>query len=476
LNLKQALRVYLEHRLEIVRRRSEHTLAKARARAHILEGLLKALDNLDAVIDLIRRSKTADTAKANLQKEFRLTEAQAQAVLDMQLRRLASLERRKIVDEHKETIVLIKELQTLLATPQLIRQAVRKELLTMREKYNDPRRTQIVDGDESTVMTTTDVALDERVWVMVSDQGTAGRTLSDDNVAVPAKPAELPLALLEATTRDVLFLFTADGRAVSLPVFRLPQSREWGKGTHWADLTGLERGAHLVAALVVPAEASGYLFLATMGGVVKRVRVEDLPGITGTPFPVINVAEEDSLGWVKLTSGDDEIILVTAMGQAIRFRENEVRPMGLPAGGVMGIKLAGEADGVVALELAQADALLWSITDNGLAKATPLAEYPLQGRHGQGVINVRLPKEATEVVGAAVGSRDRPLYVLTASGSVKSSQIKKSPAMGRAGKPQPLITVSAHNRIAGVLAPTPRSPNGPGVGQPVADRVAEMVK
>jgi DNA gyrase subunit A len=461
LNLKQALRVYLEHRLEIVRRRSEYNLKKAQARAHILEGLLKALDHLDAIIDMIRRSKTADTAKTNLQREFKLSEIQAQAVLDMQLRRLAALERRKIQDEHKETIALIEELQTLLAKPQMIRRVVKKELQAIREKYNDARRTQLVEGDESTALTATDLVADEKVWVMVGDKGTVGRTATAESVAVPAKPVEPPVALLEATTQDILYLFTADGRAASLPVHRLPQSQELGKGSHWVDLTGLTRNDRVVTALAVPTDAGGYLFLTTLGGVVKRVRLDDLPGITSAPFTVINVGSEDSLGWARLTTGQDEIILVTAMGQAIRFKEEDVRPMGLPAGGVWGIKLSGEADGVVAMDVGQDGALLWSITDNGMAKATPLRDYPVQGRYGQGVVNVKVPKEASEVVGAVVGPEERPFYILTALGSVKGSRIDKAAVGSRASKPQPLVTVGARNRIAGVIAPANRpSVNG----------------
>jgi DNA gyrase subunit A len=262
--------------------------------------------------------------------------------------------------------------------------------------------------------------------------------------------------LLQANTRDILYLFTAAGRAVSLPVHQLPEAMEVGEGGHWADLTALTRKEHLAAALVLPADAAGYLFLTTLGGVVKRIRLEDMPGITSDIFTVINVPENDSLGWVRPTGGDQEVILVTSAGQAIRFREEEVRPMGLPAGGVLGIKLADETDGVVAMDLARPDSFLWSITDNGLAKATPLDEYPVQGRHGQGVINVRLPKDAAEVVTGLVGTEKTQIIIKTASGATKKLRLNEAVVGGRAIRPKAVLSLGARNRVTGALSYLPR--------------------
>ena len=451
LTLKQSLRVYLDHRLEVVRRRSQHDLEKARQRAHILEGLLTALDNLDEVIDTIRRSRTVETARANLRSRFKLSEEQAQAILDMQLRRLAALERRKIQDEHKEKLQLIKYLERLIGSPQLMRQMIKEELTAVAEKYANARRTQIVESGEVKVVSASDLLPDQQVWVVVGEKGTIARTTTPEPVRVPAKPGEQPKALLEANTQDVLYLFTADGQAVSLPVYQLAQARELGQGTHWADMTGLSRRNHLAAALVLPFEAQGYLFLTTLSGVVKRVRLDDLPGITTEPFVVINVAEDDALGWAAVTSGEDEVLLVTASGQAIRFKEDDVRPMGLPAGGVMGIKLASDVDGVVAMSIVDPDAYLWSITDNGLAKATEMRQYPTQGRYGQGVINVRLPKDAAEVVAAVVGSLDTNVIITTALGSTKTMRLGKADVGSRSIKPKELWKMVGRNRITGAL-------------------------
>ncbi len=451
LTLKQALRVYLDHRQEIVRRRTEYDLEKARNRAHILEGLLIALDNLDEVIDLIRRSRTVETAKANLVKQFKLTEIQAQAILDMQLRRLAALERRKIQDEHKELLTQIKYLEKLLAKPAMMRELIKEELGAVKEKYQDVRRTQILDSGDVKLLSASDLLPDEQVWVMVGEKGTLARTTSPEMVRIPLKPTEQPFALLEANTQDILYLFAADGRSASLPVYQLPQAVELGKGTHWADLTGFSRRDHLAAAQVLPVNANGYVFLTTLAGVVKRIRVDDLPGITSQPFTVMNVPDDDALGWAELTSGEEEVLLATAAGQAIRFKEEEVRPSGLPAGGVYGIKLANEADGVIAMSVVDQAGYLWSITDNGLAKATPLSEYPTQGRHGQGVRNMSLPKDAAEVVAAVIGAENTQILITTGVGSTKKLKLNESYIGSRSIRPRSVMTVGPRNRITGAL-------------------------
>jgi DNA gyrase subunit A len=460
LTLKQALRVYLDHRLEVVQRRSEYDLDRARQRAHILEGLLIALDNLDEVIDTIRRSRTVETARANLRSRFKLSEEQAGAILDMQLRRLAALERRKIQEEHEEKLRLIKYLERLIGSQDMMRQKIKEELTAVRAKYANSRRTQIMDSAESQLVSATDLLPDQQVWVMIGEKGTIARTTTPQPVQVPTKPIEQPKALLEANTQDVLYLFTADGQAVGLPVYQLAQSRELGEGAHWTEMTPLTRRHHLAAALVLTPEAEGFLFLTTLSGVVKRVRLEDLPGITPEPFVVINVADNDALGWAKITSGSDEVLLATASGQAIRFKEEEVRPMGLPAGGVMGIKLGSDTDGLIAMEVVDPAALVWSITDNGLAKATEMSQFPTQGRYGQGVINVRLPKESAEVAAVVMGRPETELIIKTALGSTKTVLLGKTDVGSRSIKPKLLWKVEGRNRITGAVRRANRPESG----------------
>jgi len=455
LTLKQALRHYLEHRLEVVRRRSEYDLEKARQRAHILEGLLVALDHLDEVIDLIRRSRSAETAKANLVSRFKLTEIQAQAILDMQLRRLAALERKKIQDEYKEKLALIKELEKLLAKPELMRQQIKKELEEVSEQFSDKRRTQIVNTLEGGVLTSAGLLPDEEGWIMIGEKGTIGRAPGNALPAMARKPAEQPAALLRGSTRDTLYVVSASGRAVGIPVHRIPEAETIGNGASWTNLTSLSRSDHLAAAFVLPGDGAyeGYLFLTTLAGVVKRVRLEDLPGVTAEPFTVINVADDDALGWARLTGGEQEVILATSTGQAIRFKEDTVRPMGLPASGVLGIKLDNDADGVVGMDVVEADGFVWSITDTGLAKATPIDDYPVQNRYGQGVINMRLPKGAAEVAASTLITKGTTLIVTTSGGVTKRVALSDTTIGSRSVRPQSVMTLAAKSRVSGVVQP-----------------------
>lgn len=466
LTLKQSLRVYLEHRLEIVRRRSEYDLTKARDRAHILEGLLIALDHLDEVIALIRKSRSAETARTNLVKKFKLTDIQARAILDMQLRRLAGLERNRLKDEYKEVLRQITELETLLSRPDKMRERVKEELLAVKVRYGDTRRTQIVSDDPDKVLTAADLVPDQNVWVIVGQNGGIGRTTSRTIFQIPPKPAEPPGQILEANTRDIVYLISADGNAIGVPVYQLPQIRSMEECQNWSKMTAFSKRNHLAAAVVVRSEMigrenAGYIFLTTLGGVVKRVRLEDLPGVVPDPFTIIRVENGDALGWARLSSGNDEALLGTANGQVIRFAENDVRPSGLPAGGVAGVKLADEADGVVGMELITVFdthdpsrvALVWSITDNGLTKASPLDQYPQQKRYGQGVVNVKLPPDAEEVVAVLLGTVETAIYVTTTTGSARSQAIGDATQGSRSIKPRPLKgrSLGDRTRITGAV-------------------------
>ena len=455
LNLKQVLRYYIEHRLEIVRRRSEYDRAKAEERAHILEGLLKALDHLDEVIAIIRKSRNVDTARENLIKRFKFSTVQTQAILDMPLRRLAALERKKIQDEYKEKKKLIKDLTRLLESPKLMRGQVKDELEAVLENFGDSRRSRIVDMLDSDVTVPKDLVPDESTWVMLGEKGTVARSTSTNVGRISGKLDEMPLLLAKANTRDLLYLLAADGQATCMAVHQLPPASEFGQGTHWAELTGFTRRNNIVGAVVIPydvyQEGQGFLSMATLGGSVKRVRVEDLPGVTSDTFTVIRVDKGDSLGWARLTLGTDEIILGTAGGQAIRFKEDLVRPMGLPAGGIAGIKLKGDEDGVVAMDLMRPNSMIWSITDDGLAKATPIDEYPSQGRNGQGVVCLKLPKGSLEMVTMVVGDMDTKLLIKMTTGAVKPHDLKKAKVGSRSIKPAAVAKAGPRSRVAGVV-------------------------
>jgi DNA gyrase subunit A len=457
LTLKKALVTYLEHRQVVVTRRSQYELARARERAHILEGLLTALDRLDEVIETIRRSRRTDTARRNLRRKFKLSQAQAQAILDMPLKRLAALERRKIGDEYKEKEGLIKHLEGLLRSPKRIRDVVHDELVAIKERYADARRTQVADLGKAQP-TAEDLIPDEPVWVGVSRGGLVARTPDEGKPPrVLSRPEDAPVALLAASTQDTLYLFTADGQAAAFPIHQLPEGEAWeGAGTHYADLTRLTRRETVVAALALPpSPPEGYLFLATRQSVVKRVALTDLPAMSSEPFVVIGVDEEDALGWAAVTTGEDQVLLVTAAGRAIRFEEQEVRPMGLPAGGVMGVKLSNPDDRVVALAVVRSRSYLLVVAEDGRAKRTRLSEYPTQGRYGQGVITAGFAAPDVKLAGACVLQARDPVVLVTEKGAAKTTRGRNAPSMGRATQGQEVIALRRGDVVTSAFVPRP---------------------
>ncbi|MBO9370217.1 MAG: DNA topoisomerase 4 subunit A, partial [Chloroflexi bacterium] len=488
LTLKRTLLLYLEHRQEIVTRRSRYDLERAKERAHILEGLLVALDNLDEVIDLIRRSRTAETARTNLMRRFKLTEIQAQAILDMPLKRLAALERHKLQEEYKEKQQQIRYLTALLKSPAKIREVIREELVALKGKYGDARRTEIAGA--RTKVGAEELVPDVPVWVAVTETGRVARVA--DKGGPPALPDKLektalPVALLRASTRDILYVFSADGHFAAYPVHQLPEGAVWeGAGRAIGDLVSLSGSFSAVAALALPparSEASGeaegrpeYLFLATRRGMVKRVAVADLPMVGfGT---VIGVAEGDAMVGAAWTTGTDEVVLVTRAGQAIRFREEEVRPMGLPASGVAGVKLqetgsteqeagsrsrvsgrklqdAGrrgpEEDRAVALVVVRPKEDLAVVAEDGRGKRTPLSEYPTQGRYGKGVITARFAAPDVGLAGAACIPTGANMALLTEAGALRVVGTRSIPRQDRSAQGRSLIPLRKGDRVRRVL-------------------------
>ncbi len=509
LTLKQALRVFLDHRLEVVKRRSEFDLTRARERAHILQGLLIALQHLDEVIRIIRASRDADEARARLTKRFKLSELQANAILDMPLKRLARLEREKIEAEHKEKLALIKHLEKLLASPKLMRELIAEELRGVKQKFADPRRTRIVNrsdaapGGEAAALTTADLMPDQQVWVTVLQNGLIARTRD----ARPPKAFEAPpLVVLAANTRDILYLITLKGRAASLPVFSLPERENPADGVPWSSVCGLDAKARVVAAAAVSAEmvkaasamegasresndgteANGdggsgcYLLLGTANGMVKKTSVADLPGATSQVFNVMNVAEDDGLVSARLTNGSNEILLITSGGRGIRFREAEVRAMGLAAAGVMGIKPGSVDDKVIGLDVVREKADVLLLTDAGMGKRTELKEFPTQGRYGVGVTAADLAGKQ-KLVGLSIGTADDKVVVVT---SKETARVLKFDAVGRKKRPargSGVVTLKAGEvvtRVVPLLAPfeLPQAPATAGGKAPRREPKADKVK
>ncbi len=463
LTLKQSLRVFLDHRLEVVRRRSEFDLARAKERAHILEGLLTALKFLDEVIRLIRGARDTDEARAKLVKRFKLSDAQTTAILDMPLKRLAALERKKIEDEHKEKLALVKHLEGLLGSPKKMREVIQDELRQVKQKYADKRRTQIVEAGETPrqALTTADLVPQADVWVSVLENGLISHTPPNK---APKGSGEAPLALLAANTRDMLYLITLKGRAVSLPVFSLPEKEDASEGSPWSSLSALDANARVVAAVAVSTdmvriaekekEKEGekerdegvYLLLGTAGGVIKKVSVADLPGASSQVYNVMNVGEEDGLIGARLTTGRDEVLLLTSGGRSIRFKEEEVRAMGLNAAGVMGIKPGARDDRVVALDVVKDRAEVLILTDAGMGKRTPVKEFPTQGRYGVGVTGASLAGKQ-KLVGMSIGFAEDKVIAVTSKGNVKVLKWDEVGRRGRAARGSSVVRLKDNETV-----------------------------
>jgi DNA gyrase subunit A len=457
LGLKQMLRVYLEHRLEVIRRRSEFDLARARERAHILEGLLIALQNLDEVIDIIRRSRTVDTAHANLVKRFKLSDAQTQAILQMQLRRLAALERRKLEDEYKEKIELIKMLTALLQSPQMMRVEVARELREIRAKYADPRRTVIIEGPAGDIQAGDFLGPREDTWVTLTESGLLSRTYEDAAPKITTEAKDPPLAMLGSNTTHTLYLFTPDGLGATVPVKLLQQTEDPEQGLHFSTLTPFEQETPIAAAISIPPELeTGYLISVTEQGEVKRLRLEDLPGLTANAFKFMDVEKGDRLIWLGYVEDDDEIVVVTLKGMAIRFSVNDVRPTGMGAGGMRAVKLQGKGDAVVGAAVVEDRANVWVCTDTGVAKSTPLSEYPTQGRAGQGVITMKLPSDAKGLAAATVGRPDDNIVVVTNKGKPKYMRVGLAPETRRNAKGDYIISLRVKEVVSRVVKLLPR--------------------
>ena len=438
LSLKRMLHLFLQHRQEVIYRRSEYELAKAKARAHILEGLLRALDILDEVIATIRSSQRVETARQNLIKKFKFSAIQAQAILDMQLRRLAALERRKLQDEYKEVQRYIKHLEGLLASPKKILALIKEDLLAIKEKYGDARRTQIVERTKGT-LTSTDLLPDQQVWVSLSSSGDLRRQdvskISASTLRKIAKGADI--ALFRANTRDQLFLFSKEGRCRSVNIHEIPQN---GTKKHLAELCEFSRRDTIRTALTLPRSAAGdgdgYLFFASEQGMVKRVTIADFIAAAGLDPIVMNIDPKDRLGWVLKTRGDQEVILVTDNGQSIRFSESVVRSMGLAAAGVSGMKLK-KGGKIIYAGLVEPDGELLTVSQLGFAKRTKMSQYSTQGRNGGGIVTQKLTARtgsiaAALVLDAKMAQDDEQLIaIVTNKGAPQTLTLGQIPQMGR---------------------------------------------
>lgn len=458
LNLMEMLGHYLEHQKDIIIRRTKFDLNKAEAKAHILEGLKIALDHLDAVISLIRSSKTDQIAKDGLMENFNLSEKQAQAILDMRLRRLTGLEREKIEEEYEEIIKLIKELKEILASEQLILNIIKNELLEIKEKYADKRRTEIelnveeiniedMIDEEDVVITLTHFGYIKRLPIdTYKSQRRGGKGIA----AVTTREEDFVERLIITSTHDYLLFFTNKGRVYKLNVYEIPEAKRQAKGTAIVNLLQLEANEQIAATIPVGREwESQYLTMATKKGIIKKTQLSQFENTRRSGLIAISIREDDELIGVRLTDIGEEIIMITAKGMAIRFKENDVRDMGRGAMGVKGIRLA-ENDEVVAMEVAEDSKDLLVVSEKGFGKRTDLSQYRLQSRGGKGIKTYNTTAKSGLLVGAKIVTNEDDILLITNDGIVIRLNVDNVSKMGRNTKGVTLMRTDENKSIVSI--------------------------
>ncbi len=458
LSLGQLLKEFVRFRKEVVARRTVFELRKARERAHILEGLKIALDNLDAVIKLIRASKSPQEAKAGLVRDFKLSEIQAQAILDMRLQRLTALERDKIIEEYREVLKLIKTLEERLASEKLLMGVVVDELKDIRERFGGARRTQIVD--EAGEITLEDIIAEEDMVVTITSGGYIKRNPTSlfkiqkrggkGKTGMTTKEEDFVSNLFIASTHSYILFFTDKGKAYSLKVYDIPQAGRAAKGKAIVNILNIAQGEHITAFLPVREfKEENFITMATAHGVVKKSDLMSFSHIRSGGLIAVSLDKGDSLIAARLTDGKSDIFLGTRLGQAIRFNEDEVREMGRQARGVKGIRL-GEGDSVVSMEIVEENSTVLTVTGNGYGKRTEFAEYRGQGRGGSGLINIKITDKNGPVAGIVKVTDSDELMISTSSGKIIRIAMKDVTVIGRNTQGVKLMDIEKGEHITGM--------------------------
>ncbi|WP_024412565.1 DNA gyrase subunit A [Streptococcus suis] len=441
LSVRQILESYIEHQKEVVTRRTRFDKEKAEARAHILEGLLIALDHIDEVIRIIRNSETDAIAQAELMEKFELSERQSQAILDMRLRRLTGLERDKIQSEYDELVALIADLADILAKPERVVQIIKDELEEVKRKYADPRRTELMVGE---VLSLEDEDLIEETDVLItlSNQGYIKRLAQDEFQAqkrggrgvqgTGVKDDDFVRELVSTSTHDRLLFFTNKGRVYRLKGYEIPEYGRTAKGLPVVNLLKLEENEAIQTIINVTKdqEADSYLFFATRQGVVKRTSVSEFANIRQSGLKALNLKEDDELINVFLTNGQADIIMGTKFGYSVRFTETDVRNMGRTATGVRGINLR-EGDQLVGATMISDDQEVLVLTEKGFGKRTPASEYPTKGRGGKGIKTLKVADKNGSLAGLTTVSGDEDIMVITDTGVIIRTSVANISQTGR---------------------------------------------
>jgi DNA gyrase subunit A len=450
LGLKRLLEHYIAYRRDVIRRRTEFDLARAKERAHVLEGLKIALDNLDEVIATIRAAADVDAARSSLMKRFGLSEVQANAILEMQLRRLAALERKKIEDEYEQIIRLIGQLEDVLANPRKILLAIQEELAELKRKHGDERKTRI-QADANRELTAEDLVAAEDVVVTLSQRGyikrqqigtfRSQRRGGKGKLAMITREEDAVRYLLVANTHDHILFFTNRGRVFITRVHALPEASRQAKGIPIINLPGVQvdAGEYVSAIVTLPLfEPEHYLVMATKRGMIKKTSLAEYAKIRANGLIAISLIDGDELRWVGLSDGQDDVILATRRGQAARFHEHEVRPMGRDTRGVTGIRLRA-GDEVIGMEIVVPDGELLVVTEQGYGKRTPLEEFPVKHRATGGVIANSLNSDTGDVAAVrVVGREDEEMMLITEEGTILRTVVS---SVNRYRRPSRGVTV-----------------------------------
>jgi len=456
MNVLELVETFVEFRREIVRRRTEFELRKAEARYHILEGLRIALDHLDAVITLIRGSKTVPEARDGLMTQFGLSQIQSQAILDMQLQRLTGLERQKILDELAELLKTIERLRSILASERLLMQIIVDELTAVREKYGDDRRTEIIEA-EFGELSIEDLIAEEDMAITVSNTGYIKRTAistyrnqrrgGKGRIGMRTRDEDFVGHLFVASTHAYIMIFSDRGRAYWLKVHEVPDVGPDGKGKAIANLVAMEDGERIAAMLAVKEfDDDTFVVMGSRKGVIKKTALSAFSNPRAGGIIAMGVEEDDAVITVQGTDGSGEIFIGTRKGMAIRFPEADVRPMGRTAYGVRGITLR-ENDYVVAMEVVKPGGALLTVTERGYGKRTEIDEYRVQSRGGVGVINISTSERNGEVVGVAYDREDDEVLMITQQGMIIRMPTNGVRAIGRATQGVRLIEVEGDDKV-----------------------------
>jgi DNA gyrase subunit A len=466
LTLKRALQEFIGHRQEVLTRRTEFELERARHRAHILEGLKIALDNIDQVIAIIRKSRTTDSARTNLRREFKFSLVQADAILDMRLARLAALERQKIETEYNEVLAEIARLEALLANPGDILALIKTDLEELKERYGDERRTRIqnVTGE----MSEEDLIPEVDVLVTITNRGYVKR-IADETyrtqrrggrgvTGLTMREADGIQHILSANSHDSLLVFTNRGRVYQIKVHELPDAGRTAKGLPIVNVINMQPDESVATLLKVRDYNPGsYLFFATRQGRVKRTSLDQFRSVRSNGIIAINLDDHDELAWVRMTGGESDVILVTQKGQAIRFDEKDARSMGRSAAGVHGIRL-GNGDRVIAFDVIDADKDLLVVSELGMGKRTAMDQYRMQSRGGKGILAMKLTDRTGDIIAAGMVSEENSVMLMNTSGIAIRFSAQHISRIGRTTQGVRLMKLGASEAVASMTIIEPKDP------------------